>query len=673
MRVRQFRWASVTVISGVIVAASAGAAVAAPADGPDPVSGPATGGTLVTVPTPLGESFTELQPGGLHTLALGADGNAYAWGNNDSGQLGTGVPKLRTTPFPVQLPDGVALTQIDAGAFHSMGIGSDGRTYAWGENEKGQIGVGSTENVLVPTAVEIPGGVPLTQIDAGEYYSTGVGSDGLVYGWGDNYAGQLGNDDTAAALTPVLAQTPGQLRFTQVSAGTHHTLALAEDGSAYAWGRNGAGELGTGNNTASWVPVPVEMPNEVTFTEVSAGGHHSIALASDGSVYAWGTNGKGQLGNSGTTNSNVPVLVDTPDGLSFRSVDAGGLTVPGDEERAEAGGYHSLAIASDGVTYAWGGNLNGQLGNNTTEDQTTPVAVHTPEGVSFTQVGTGLFHSTGLGSDGLAYAWGYNSSGQLGNGSGTDMLVPFPVYDGVTVTGVSFAGIAGTELEAVDGRWAVLSPEHAPGPVDVAVTWTQYCHADAEQCLPRDPVVYPAGYTYAGVPTVTDPTSVSVIEGDEARFTVTVAGGPLPEVRWERSTDGGKTWVPVGAEAAVVTEGATSTLTLTGALADSGTLLRAVATNAAGTATSAAAELTVTAKSEPTTPPTTTPPPTETTPPTTVPSKTPGPATPELANTGADGAAPAAWALGGGLLLAGALVTLRHRIRGGHATETTRR
>lgn len=565
------------------------------AEGPvSPDTGPVRGGETVTVTGPQGVTFETLHTGGFHTTATGSDGNMYAWGFNSAGQLGTGDTVNRLSPAPVIAPEGVTFTDLEPGGFHTLALGDDGNVYAWGENDRGQLGTGDLANVPTPQQVRIPGDPRIVQISGGEYDSLALADDGTAYGWGYNRSGQTG---TGAAETVVLSPqpvlAPDSVKFTSISAATHHSLALTADGAAYAWGSNGQGTLGDGTTTNSRVPVAVILPDGVTFTEVDAGGHHSLGLGSNGQAYAWGSSGYGQLGTGSTDPSLVPIPVSLPAGVRLTDIEANSFvdeTEPAERESASAGGYHSLALGEDGTTWAWGGNQNGQIGNGTVENALTPVRVHAPDGVTFTSLGTGLFHSTALGDDGKAYAWGYNVFGQLGTGDDVDAHEPTEVLTGPTVTEIAFDGTAGSDLlAAASSTWTVVTPEHAAGPVDVTVSWSQFG-------VDQQAVVHAGGYTYVE-PTITGPADTTAEEGSEVSFVATTAGSPAPAVTWEVSHDGGTTWVPAGEAWEVTVAGNSSTLTATATKDLDGVLVRATATDTFGqTAVSDEAALTVTAK-----------------------------------------------------------------------------
>lgn len=200
-------------------------------------------------------------------------------------------------------------------------------------------------------------------------------SDGTVYTWGNNSYGQLGNGNTTNSNVPIAVVTSGALSgktITKVAAGLLHSVALASDGTVYTWGYNYYGQLGRGNTTDSNVPVAVSTSGALsgkTITQVATGLYHSIVLASDGTVYTWGYNFYGQLGNGNTgTDSNVPVAVSTSGVLSGKTI-----------TQVAAGGYYSIALASDGTVYTWGDNYYGQLGTRNNINYYVPVAVDQSE------------------------------------------------------------------------------------------------------------------------------------------------------------------------------------------------------------------------------------------------------------------------------------------------------
>ena len=390
------------------------------------------------------------------SLALGSDGNAYAWGDNYYGQLGDGTRNSRTTPVRVKTPDrstypdlpkDFTYVQVSAGGDHSLAVGSDGNAYAWGDNSKGQLGDGtSTSYRTTPVRVKTP--------DRNTY-----------------------------------PDLPKDFTYLQVSGGQYHSLALGSDGNAYAWGYNCFGQLGnntSGNGVYSSVPVRVRDPANPTDTskglkavQVSAGGWHSLAVGSNGYAYAWGSNNWGRLGNNTTRDSSVPVLVRDPANPTDTSKGLQATQVSG-------GAAHSLAVGSDGYAYAWGFNDSGQLGDNSNSyANPVPIRVRNPanptdtgKGLKAVQMSAGYYYSLAVGSDGYAYAWGRNQYGQLGNDSISTLgnsLVPVPVAFNLqlVITGVRFDQTAVSGLTRGDGNSvSVLTPAHQPGTVTVSVDYT---------------------------------------------------------------------------------------------------------------------------------------------------------------------------------------------------------
>ncbi|WP_445339744.1 RCC1 domain-containing protein [Bifidobacterium sp. ESL0825] len=245
---------------------------------------------------------------------MGSDGNAYAWGRNNCGQLGDGTTTItdtskQTSPVKVGKPAGTptdfTYVQVSAGTNHSLALGSDGNAYAWGDNSYGRLGDGTTDPRPTPVKVSKPAGAPAgfayVQVSAGYDHSLALGSDGYAYAWGSNNCGQLGDGAINQRRTPVKvnkpADTPTDVTYLQVSAGYDHSLAVGSDGNAYAWGNNLNGKLGDGAQTERHTPVkvskPAGAPADFTYLQVSAACVHSVALGSDGYAYAWGRNDYG--------------------------------------------------------------------------------------------------------------------------------------------------------------------------------------------------------------------------------------------------------------------------------------------------------------------------------------------------------------------------------------------
>lgn len=267
-------------------------------------------------------------------------------------------------------------------------------------------------------------GKTVLSVSAGDSHSIALCLDGTVATWGSNQLGQLGTGSSVPSsdLPVAIDNTAALAGKVAVAAGAAHCLVLCSDGTVAAWGSGSDGQLGTGG-TYPIVRIPAVVNTAGgpagTVVAVSAGTSHNLALCSDGTVVAWGGNSTGQLGNGGGTLSSVPVLVDKPGVLS-------GCTVVA----VAAGSGYSLALCSDGTVGAWGNGNYGQLGNNSTSVSSVPVEVDRSgvlSGKTVTSIAAGFSHCLATCSDGTVAAWGYNNSGQLGDGSTSQSAVPVAV------------------------------------------------------------------------------------------------------------------------------------------------------------------------------------------------------------------------------------------------------
>jgi alpha-tubulin suppressor-like RCC1 family protein len=296
-------------------------------------------GTYTTSNTPVQVSglsgVTAIAEGGagFNRLALKSDGTVWAWGYNGYGELGNGTYTTSNTPVQVSGLSGV--TAIGVGGYHGLALKSDGTIWAWGDNGYGELGNGTYTTSNTP--VQVSGLSGVTALAGGGWHSLALKSDGTVWAWGRNSEGQLGNGTYTNSNTPV--QVLGLSGGTAIAGGYLHSLALTSDGTVWAWGYNSNGQLGNGTYTFSInTPVQVLGPGGVGdltgVTELTETVYSSLALKGDGTVWAWGDNGYGELGNGTYTGSNTPVQVS---GLAGVTAIAGG-------------GAHNLAL--EGATPA---------------------------------------------------------------------------------------------------------------------------------------------------------------------------------------------------------------------------------------------------------------------------------------------------------------------------------
>jgi alpha-tubulin suppressor-like RCC1 family protein len=352
--------------------------------------------------------------GYLHSCALTTAGGVQCWGYGLWGQLGNGdVGIWSPTPLAVSgLSSGVAA--IDTGYGHTCALTSAGGVLCWGASSNGQLGNGATADSGVPVAVAgLSSGA--TAIATGDNHTCALTSAGSVLCWGSITRGQLGNDATWPYDSGMPVAVSGlSSGVTAIAAGGDHTCALTSAGSVLCWGANEFGQLGNGSTTDSHVPVAVSGLSSGV-TAIAAGLYHTCARIADGSVQCWGYNASGQLGNGSTFPYNNPVPV-TVSGLS-----SGAAAVTG-------GGCHTCALLTTGGVECWGCNGLGNLGNGSTTDSPVPVPV---SGLSsgVTDVEAGNNHSCVVTSAGRIQCWGYNWAGQLGNNTATDSPVPVDVVE----------------------------------------------------------------------------------------------------------------------------------------------------------------------------------------------------------------------------------------------------
>ena len=348
----------------------------------------------------------EKPAGSEHTCVVLVAGGVKCWGANFSGQLGDGTNVNRNTPVTVA---GVAgsVSAIASGSEHTCALSTGGAAVCWGANFSGQLGDGTNINRNTPVNVSgLAGGVPA--IAAGAEHTCAVTAGGVKC-WGANAAGQLGDgtnvNRNAPASVPAL---PGSV--ISIAAGSAHMCALTTDGSIWCWGANFSGQLGDGTNVNRNTPVRVSgLLGGVL--EIAAGSEHTCALTRGGALACWGANFAGQLGDGTTVKRNAPVMI------------VSGLSRP--VTGIAAGSEHTCALVAGGVK-CWGANFSGQLGDGTNVNRSTPVSVSGIAG-GVSEVLAGSSHTCALSTSGAMVCWGANFSGQLGDGTNLSRSTPIDV------------------------------------------------------------------------------------------------------------------------------------------------------------------------------------------------------------------------------------------------------
>ena len=486
-----------TRITGVVVPAGA-------QSGPVVVTTPS--GTSAVGPA-LFSRATVVACGNYHTLSVRADGTLWAWGRNDDGQLGIG--SNTNSPVPQQVGTATNWASVAGGYFHSAAVRQDGTLWTWGRNDYGALGDGTTTNSTVP--VQVGTATNWVSVSAGLYYTMAVRADGTLWGFGYNGFGQLGQGTATNSLVPVQVGTASN--WVSVSGTNSHTLAVRADGTLWAWGRNFYGQLGNGTDFTtgydySFSTVPMQVGTATTWVSASASeGAHSLAVRSDGTLWSWGYNNFGQLGDGTTTNRNLPQQVGTA--TTWASV--------------SGGYYHTLALQGDGTRWGFGYNGSGVLGRGANVYASSNVPVQT-DVATWVSVSAGQSHSVGEQSCRAVWAWGDNSFGQVGDNSGSGshyapVLIFNPVSllsftpggaaagTSVAVTGTGLAGLTALTVNGVSALASVV------GSTDTGFTF-----------------LVPAGTT-VGAGTVTVTTSCG--PGSSMAFTVLAPPLPVTLVRFE--------------------------------------------------------------------------------------------------------------------------------------------
>jgi alpha-tubulin suppressor-like RCC1 family protein len=399
--------ASVASASGRVTGVSVGAeTITATQDG-------IVGSINITITAP----WTQVSAGGFQTIARRADGKLYAWGQNNWGQLGDTSNTQRTTPVVVN--NGAATTawrQVAVGDQFAVGIragtGSTATTggtlWSWGLNTNGQLGQGDQTNRSTPT--QIGKETTWVSVSAGKNHVLALKADGTLWAWGRNSEGQLGDTTVLARSAPVKVggtDKTNTATWTAFSAGGTHSLGIQKDGTLWTWGDNTSGQLGNATTSTTPVSTPAKI-GTATYNSVSAGANHSMAIATNNTLWGWGANGSGQLGNNaGTGTVSAPRQISTDADWTIVS----------------AGGLHTLAIRNGGTLWAWGANADGQLGDGSGgDDVVSPVQVGSDR--TWVSVSAGASHSAALKADNTLWTWGLNADGQLGNGRTVTSPIP---------------------------------------------------------------------------------------------------------------------------------------------------------------------------------------------------------------------------------------------------------
>ena len=335
-----------------------------------------------------------MSAGGTHTCAVRSDGSLWCWGSNIEGQLGDGTAGSPTNG-PVRAGNSTWNWKlVTTGHDHTCAIRRDGTLWCWGSNSYGQLGNGAADPAAVPTPTQVAG-EGWTAVRASSSFTCGVRGDGSLWCWGKNESGNLGNGSTDNSPVPV--EVVGT-NWVSLAVGDAHACGIQGDRSLWCWGANGRGQLGNGSTAGSATPVQVGDASwsNVT-TDVTSGAAHTCGLRLDNSLWCWGANDDGALGNGSTTDSSVPVKVGSESWMS------------------ESGGSsYTCGVQGDATLWCWGLNDTAQLGDWTLQNRLSPVRIL---GQNWLQVSAGETHACGLRSGGSLWCWGFNQDDEVGDGT----------------------------------------------------------------------------------------------------------------------------------------------------------------------------------------------------------------------------------------------------------------
>jgi hypothetical protein len=336
----------------------------------------------------------------------------WSWGSSVSEVPGQGV----SSHTPQLLNNFNDVTVISGGYSHVLAIKKDGTIWGWGENTFGQAASIMENEIGIPTQVKnISGPV---DIGAGYSHSIALMSDGTVFTWGANDHGQLGNATTVSSRSPVNVVNLNSV--VAIAVGQDTNLALKKDGTVWGWGEGGNGQLGTaapGNINSK----PVQINGLSSIIAIAIGNVTSLALKSDGTVWAWGLNNRGQLGDGTTKSSTIPLSVSGLTGIKAIAV----------------GLYFCLALKNDGTVWGWGDDAYAELGNGIISNSPVFNPVQVSGLTSVSQICAGFAHGLAIKNDGSLWAWGYNDNGQLGVGNNNTSSIPIKVSGVSKVAGVT--------------------------------------------------------------------------------------------------------------------------------------------------------------------------------------------------------------------------------------------
>lgn len=349
------------------------------------------------------QCFKEISASVFNTFAIKQDGTLWAWGSNEYGQFGDGTQIQSSIPKQSGIYNN--WSKISTGQNYTMAIKTNGTLWGWGFQGYA-VGDGSPTIKINP--VQIGTATNWSEIKAGSYMTIGLKTNGTLWAWGANaFSSLIGSSSANDIMVPTQIGT--DTNWSTIDMGDRHMVAIKTNGTLWSWGIDYSGEIGIGLTTPTVVGFPTQVGTANNWSKVSAGNYLTIGLKTDGTMYSWGRNDHGQVGDGTLINKNVPTQIGT--GTNWSKVNTGG--------------DHTLGIKTDGTLWAWGRNQLGQLGNGTQVNSNNPIQVGTANTWNLAVVGT--YHTIALKINGLLSGVGWNNYGQLGDGTVGDRTILFEI------------------------------------------------------------------------------------------------------------------------------------------------------------------------------------------------------------------------------------------------------
>ena len=339
------------------------------------------------------------------------EGGLWLWGDGVSGRLGDSDTNIRKSS-PVQtVSGGTNWRSVSLGNDHSAAIKTDGTLWIWGLGSFGRLGTNNSISVSSPVQT-ISGGNDWRSVIVGDQHSAAIKNDGTLWIWGVGGSGRLGTNNTASRSSPVQTISGGN-DWKSVNLGVAHSAAIKTDGTLWIWGLGTSGQLGDDTTISKSSPVQT-ISGGNDWKSVNLGSAHSAAIKTDGTLWLWGNNGSGRLGDNTITARSSPVQT-VSGGTNWRSV--------------SLGDQHSAAIKTDGTLWLWGSGTSGRLGGNTITARSSPIQT-VSGGTNWRSVSLGNAHSAAIKTDGTLWLWGLGTSGRLGTNNTTARSSPVQTISG---------------------------------------------------------------------------------------------------------------------------------------------------------------------------------------------------------------------------------------------------